>query len=240
LRDRIRIISSFFQPLLWLVIFGIGIGSALGGGYLVPGITYQELIFPGIVGQTLLMTAMFIGISVIWDREFGFMKEILVAPVSRMTVFLGKMVGDSISTLVQGIIVLFLGLAIGVNLTPASFIATIPVMLLITFGLVSVGLVVASFMNSLDSFGAVQSFVNLPMFFLSGALFPISTLPDWLKTIAYVNPLSYGVDALRHVTLGDVWTTQLQLQPLAVDLAVIVVFDIIMIAVGTWTFKRMK
>jgi ABC-2 type transport system permease protein len=240
LRDRIRIISSFFQPLLWLVIFGIGIGSALGGGYLVPGITYQELIFPGIVGQTLLMTAMFIGISVIWDREFGFMKEILVAPVSRMTVFLGKMVGDSISTLVQGIIVLCLGLAIGVNLTPVSFIATIPVMLLITFGLVSVGLVVASFMNSLESFGAVQSFVNLPMFFLSGALFPISTLPDWLKTIAQVNPLSYGVDALRHVTLGDMWTTQLQLQPLAVDLAVIAIFDIIMIAVGTWAFKRMK
>ena len=240
LRDRTRIISSFFQPLLWLVIFGVGIGSALGGGFLIPGVTYQDLIFPGIIGQTLLMTAMFIGISVIWDREFGFMKEILVAPVSRMTVFLGKMVGDSISALVQGIIVLFLGLALGVGMSPTAFLAAIPVMLLITFGLVSIGLVVASFMSSLESFGAVQSFINLPMFFLSGALFPLSTLPDWLKAISQANPLSYGVDALRHITLGGAWTASVQLQPLIVDLAVIAAFDLIMIAVGTWAFKRMK
>ena len=240
LRDRTRIISSFMQPLLWLVIFGIGIGAALRGGFEISGLTYQELIFPGIVGQTLLFTAMFIGISVIWDREFGFMKEILVAPISRMTVFLGKMVGDSLSSLIQGVIVLFLGLALGISITPLAFLASLPVMLLITFGLVSIGLIVASFMGSLESFGAIQSFINLPMFFLSGALYPISSLPDWIQTISQFNPLSYGVDALRHIFFGDVWAASLQLQPLIIDLAVIAAFDIVMISIGTWAFKRMK
>ncbi len=240
LRDRIRIISSFMQPLLWLVIFGLGIGSALRGGMDIPGLTYQELIFPGIIGQTLLFTAMFIGISVIWDREFGFMKEILVAPISRMTVFLGKMVGDSISALIQGVIVLALGLLLGISISPVAFLTALPVMLLITFGLVSIGLIVASFMGSLESFGAIQSFINLPLFFLSGALFPISSMPDWMQILSRLNPLSYGVDALRHVILGTTWTASLQLQPLLVDLVVIAVFDVAMIIVGTWAFKRMK
>jgi ABC-2 type transport system permease protein len=240
LRDRVRIVSSFMQPLLWLIIFGVGIGSALRGGIDIPGLTYQQLIFPGIVGQTLLFTAMFIGISVIWDREFGFMKEILVAPVSRMTVFLGKMVGDSISALVQGIIVLLLGLLLGISMSPMAFIAALPVMLFITFGLVSIGLIVASFMGSLESFGAIQSFINLPLFFLSGALFPITSLPEWMQIISQANPLSYGVDALRHIILGNTWTTSLQLQPLLIDLGVIAIFDLVMIILGTWAFKRMK
>lgn len=228
------------QPLLWLVIFGLGIGSALRGGMDIPGLTYQELIFPGIIGQTLLFTAMFIGISVIWDREFGFMKEILVAPISRMTVFLGKMVGDSISALIQGVIVLALGLLLGISISSVAFLTALPVMLLITFGLVSIGLIVASFMGSLESFGAIQSFINLPLFFLSGALFPISSMPDWMQIISRLNPLSYGVDALRHVILGVNWTASLQLQPLLFDLVVIVIFDFVMIIVGTWAFKRMK
>jgi ABC-2 type transport system permease protein len=239
LRDRTRIVSSFVQPLLWLVIFGVGLGTALGGTQ-IPGLTYQQLIFPGIIGQTLLFTAMFIGISVIWDREFGFMKEILVAPISRMTVFLGKMVGDSLSALIQGIIVLVLGLALGISISPLAFLAALPVMLLLTFGLVSIGLIVASFMGSLESFGAIQSFINLPLFFLSGALFPIKSLPDWMQIVSQVNPLSYGVDALRHIILGSSWTTSLQLQPLMVDLTVVGVFDIVMIAIGTWAFTRMK
>jgi len=228
------------QPLLWLVIFGVGIGAALRGGFELPNITYQELIFPGIIGQTLLFTAMFIGISIIWDREFGFMKEILVAPISRVTVFLGKMVGDSISALVQGIIVLLLGLGLGISISPLAFLMSIPVMLLITFGLVSIGLIVASFMGSLESFGAIQSFINLPLFFLSGALYPISSLPDWMKILSQVNPLSYGIDALRHILFGDLWTASLHVQPLIIDIAIIAIFDLIMILIGTWAFKRMK
>jgi ABC-2 type transport system permease protein len=239
LRDRTRIVSSFVQPLLWLVIFGVGIGASLRGSVPTPGLTYQMLIFPGIVGQTLLFTSMFMGISVIWDKEFGFMKEILVAPISRMSIFLGKMVGDSTDALIQGVIVLVLGLGLGINIDIVAFLACLPVMLLITFGLVSIGLTIASFMGSLESFGAIQSFINLPLFFLSGALFQLQLLPDWMQTVSKANPLTYGVDALRIILLGGAWQP-LQVQPLYVDLAVVGVFDLVMIAIGTWAFTRMK
>jgi ABC-2 type transport system permease protein len=205
----------------------------------IPGLNYQQLIFPGIVGQTLLFTSMFMGISVIWDKEFGFMKEIMVAPISRMSIFLGKMVGDSTDALIQGVIVLILGLALGIKIDFIAFLACLPVMLLITFGLVSIGLTIASFMGSLESFGAIQSFINLPLFFLSGALFQIQSLPDWMQAVSKANPLTYGVDALRNIILGGVWQP-FQVQPLLVDLAVVGVFDLVMIIVGTWAFGKMK
>ncbi|MEM2130218.1 MAG: ABC transporter permease [Candidatus Bathyarchaeia archaeon] len=237
LRDRTRIIGSFVQPLLWLVIFGIGIGNSLHGTLLKPGLTYQQLIFPGIIGQTLLFTSMFMGISVIWDKEFGFMKEILVAPVSRVTIFLGKMVGDSTDALLQGVIVLGLGLILGIHLDFIGFLTCLPVMLLITFGLVSLGLTIASFMGSLESYGVIQSFINLPLFFLSGALFQIQVLPEWMQVLSKANPLTYGVDALRTIILGQTW---IPLQPIYINLAIIGVFDAAMIIIGTWAFTKMR
>ena len=238
LRDRTRIISSFVQPLLWLVIFGAGFGMR----FALPGGSYQQYLFPGIVGQTLLFTSMFMGISVIWDRDFGFLKEVLVAPVSRMTLFLGKMVGDSTDAVIQGIIVFALGAVLGISIDPGGFLLSLPIMLLITFGLVSIGLTIASFMGSLESFGAIQTFINLPLFFLSGALFPINGslaqgVPGWLQAASSLNPLTYGVDALRSILLGGTYTS---LQPIWVNLAVICGFDVAMIAVGTWAFTRMK
>jgi ABC-2 type transport system permease protein len=241
LRDRTRIVSSFVQPLLWLVIFGVGIGSSLRGAVPIPGLSYQQLIFPGIIGQTILFTSMFMGISIIWDKEFGFMKEILVAPISRMSIFIGKMVGDSTDALIQGIIVIILGLTLGIEINIITFLACLPVMLLITFGLVSVGLTIASFMGSLESYGAIQSFINLPLFFLSGALFLVQGpgVPEWLQIASNADPLTYGVDALRTIILGEAWQP-LQIQPLYVDLAVVGVFDLVMIIIGTWAFSRMK
>ncbi len=185
---------------------------------------------------------MFMGISVIWDRDFGFLKEVLVAPVSRMTLFLGKMVGDSTDAVVQGVIVFALGAILGISIDPIAFLISLPIMLLITFGLVSIGLTIASFMGSLESFGAIQTFINLPLFFLSGALFPISGpiaegVPSWLQTASAFNPLTYGVDALRSVLIGGTYAS---LQPLWVNIAVICGFDVAMIAIGTWAFSRMK
>jgi len=235
IRDRARVVISFVQPLLWLVVFAAGFGSRL----LIPGVDYQQYLFPGIIGQTLLFTAMFMGVSVIWDKEFGFMKEILVAPVSRFTIFLGKMFGDSTAALLQGVIVFAFGFLLGIPFDPLTFFAALPIMLLITVGLVSVGLVLASFMGSLENFGAIQTFVNLPLFFLSGALFPTSGVgtPDWLGVASAFDPLTYGIDALRTVILGAAWTP---IHPLWVNLGVVCVFDAIMIGVGTWAFGRMK
>jgi len=228
------------QPLLWLLVFGTGIGAALRGGFQIPGLSFQELIFPGIVAQTLLFTSMFMGISVIWDREFGFLKEILVAPISRFSLFLGKMFGDSTDALVQGVLVFGLALLLGIRFSLTAFLICLPIMLLITIGLVSVGLTIASFMGSLESFGAIQSFINLPLFFLSGALFPVvGTNIQWLETAARLNPLTYGVDALKSVILGAPYAP-LQIQPLVIDIAIIGDFDVVMIAIGTWAFGRMK
>jgi len=234
LRERTRIVSSFVQPLLWLVIFGTGMRFQFSG---TGSLKYQEFIFPGIIGQTLLFTSMFMGISVIWDREFGFLKEILVAPVSRISIFLGKMLGASTDAVIQGIIVFSLGFVVGVPVNALIFIKSLPLMLLITFGLVCIGLTIASFISSLESFGVIQSFVNLPLFFLSGALFPLSNIPAWLQWFSYVNPLTYGVDGLRTIILGSSWTS---LSPLHYDILVVCVFDVAMILVGTLAFSRRR
>ena len=241
LRDRVRIVSSFVQPVLWLVIFGSGIGSSLRGASLPPGISYPQYLFPGIIGQTLLFTSMFMGISVIWDREFGFLKEIMVAPISRVAVFLGKMLGDCTDAVIQGVIVFILGFLLGVRLDAVVFLEILPIMLLMTFGLVSVGLVIASFMENLESYGVIQSFVNLPLFFLSGALFLVrgSNVPSWMQTTSNFNPLTYGVDALRTVLLRGSWNSY-RLFPLYYELLVIACFDLAMILIGTWAFSRRK
>jgi ABC-2 type transport system permease protein len=234
-RDRARLIISFVQPLLWLVVFAAGFGARL----IIPEIGYQQYLFPGIIGQTLLFTSMFMGISVIWDKEFGFMKEVLVSPVSRFTIFMGKMLGDSSAALLQGIIVFAFGFILGIPFNPLTLFAALPIMLLLTFGLVSVGLILASFMGSLENFGAIQTFINLPLFFLSGALFPISGAgtPEWLQVASAFDPLTYGIDALRTVILGAAWTP---LHPLYINIGIVGVFDVVMVGVGTWAFSRMK
>ncbi|HLN46184.1 MAG TPA: ABC transporter permease [Candidatus Sulfotelmatobacter sp.] len=240
LRDRTRIVSSFFQPLLWLVVFGTGIGATLRGGFQIAGVSYQQLIFPGIIAQTLLFTSMFMGISVIWDRDFGFLKEILVAPISRFSLFIGKMLGDSTDAIIQGIIVFAIAIPLGINFGVTEFLVCLPLMFLITIGLVSVGLVIASFMGSLESFGAIQSFINLPLFFLSGALFPVvGSNIEWLEIAARLNPLTYGVDALKTIILGSAYSP-LQIQPLFVDIAIVGIFDLVMMTIGTLAFSRMK
>ena len=233
-RERTRFVSSFVQPLLWLVIFGAGLGSALRSSM---GLNYQEFIFPGIIGQTLLFTSMFMGVSVIWDRQFGFLKEIMVAPISRVSIFTGKMLGVSTDSMIQGMIVLMLGFVIGVHITFSMVIAVLPLMLLITLGVVCIGLTLASFMTSLESYGTIMTFVNLPMFLLSGALFPVNNLPSWLKAVVYINPLTYGVDAMRAVILGNTYVSPFTIQ---VDVLFLLIFDAVMILVGTYAFSLRK
>jgi len=234
LREKTRLVSSVVTPILWLVIFGTGLGMSVGPR---AGYNYQEFLFPGIIGQTLLFTAMFMGISVIWDKQFGFMKEILVAPVSRLSIFIGKMLGVGTNSMLQGIIVLALGLFIGIPMSVSMVAKAIALMLLITVGLVCIGLIIASVLDSLENFGMITTFVNMPMFFLSGALFPVATLPGWLKWVFYINPLTYGVDAMRAVTMGSAWQTML---PFWQTIAVIILFDLAMVIVGSYAFTRTK
>ena len=233
-RDRTRVISSFVQPLLWLVIFGSGLAASISLG----SISYSMFIFPGIIGQTMLITSMFMGINVIWDREFGFLKEILVAPISRASIFIGKMLGNSTDAVIQGLIVFLLSFVVQVPITLEGFLLSLPVMVLVTFGLVCIGLTIASLMDSLEGFGVIQSFVTLPLFFLSGAVFPLTGgAPVWLQVASYFNPLTYGVDALRTVLIGSAWTPIL---PIGLELLIVALFDVGMMFVGTLAFSRRR
>jgi ABC-2 type transport system permease protein len=236
-RERVRPVSSFIQPALWLIIFGSGFAGLAAGNKSLT-IPFQVYLFPGIIAQTMLFTSMFMGISVIWDREFGFLKEIMVSPISRGSIFLGKMLGNSTDAIIQGIITFLLGFIIGVPLNLLLFALALPLMMMITFGLVCIGLSIASSMGSLESFGVIQSFVTLPLFFTSGALFPLTIVPKWLQAVGYFNPLTYGVDALRTIVIGS--SPAYTLFPIYIDLLVVVAFDAVMIAIGTYLFSRRK
>ena len=229
-RYRSRLITSVVTPLLWLLIFGTGLGSAIRFGGIPGG--YQAFIYPGIIGQTILFTSIFSGVSVIIDRQYGFLKEILVAPIARPSIVFGKAIGISTTAVIQGIILLLLSFVVGVQMTPLIFIASILLMIPISVGLAGVGLLIASFTDSMEGFNLIMSFVVLPIFLLSGALFPVSGLPNFLQVTVYLDPLTYGVDALRHIILGQGAIA------LHISVIVILVFAVVMVFLSALMFSK--
>lgn len=229
-RYRSRILTSVVTPLLWMVIFGYGLGSAIRFGDMTGG--YQAFIYPGIIGQTILFTTIFSGVSVIIDRQYGFLKEILVAPISRPSIVFGKAIGISTAAVIQGVILLILSFVVGVQMTPIIFVACTLLMIPISIGLAGVGLLIASFTDSMEGFNLIMSFVVLPMFLLSGALFPVTGLPTLLQFAIYLDPLTYGVDALRYITLGQ------GAIPLYINVIVIMAFAIAMVFLSALMFTK--
>ncbi|MDI6871379.1 MAG: ABC transporter permease [Bacillota bacterium] len=199
-RDKARIITSLIQPAVWLFIVGRGLGSTFRGP--VPGVDYMKFMFPGVIGMTVLFTSISSAVSIVWDREFGFLKEVLVAPVSRTAIVLGKALSGSTVAVLQGAMILLLAPLIGVALTPRSVLAALGLMFLLSFALSSTGILVAARMESMQGFQLIMNFVVMPMYFLSGAIFPLSSLPPWMKALARVDPLAYGVDGLKNVIIG--------------------------------------
>jgi ABC-2 type transport system permease protein len=203
-RDRSRIAASLAQPTIFLFIFGSGLSPAMGQlGRGQSGVNYVQFMFPGIITMAVLFTAVFSAISIVWDREFGFLKEVLVAPIPRWVVAVGKALGGSTTAMFQGMLMLVFAPFIGIALTPITVLALLPVMFLTAFALSSMGLVVAARMKSMEGFQVVTNFVMMPMFFLSGALFPLEDLPSWLTVLTRLNPVSYGVDAIRRIVLSQ-------------------------------------
>jgi ABC-2 type transport system permease protein len=231
-REKSRIVSSLILPLLWLLVFG----SGLRGVQISPGLTYQTYIFPGILGMTLLFTSVFSGVSVIWDREFGFLKEILVAPVSRTAIVVGKALGSGTGALIQGVILLPLSFLVGVHLSPISVVILLPTMILISIGLVSVGLLIGSLMTSMEGFNFIMSLVIMPMFFTSGALFPLTSAPAWLRDFSYINPLTYSIDVLHWATFSGADTVL----PVYIEFLILALFAAAMVAACSYTFSIKK
>lgn len=231
-REKSRVISSIAQPIIWLFLLGGGIGGAVNETT-VPGGDYQRFIFPGIVAMSAMFSTVFFGLYIVWDRKIDVLKEILVAPISRVTVFFGKVIGGSTETMITATIILALGIGIA-GIPPQNALAGLVFVGLLAIGMISIGLTLGAFLDSMEGFQVIVTFMVFPLFFLSGALFNIRTADGPMALGISVNPISYAVDGLRGVTIGYNYF------PLWMDFAVIIGFDLLMILIGTWAFRRMR
>ncbi|HEY92163.1 MAG TPA: ABC transporter permease [Dehalococcoidia bacterium] len=200
IQERSRMISSFAMPLLFLIVFGAGFNRVIGN--LTPGVDFIKFIYPGIIAMTVLMSSVFSGLSVVWDREFGFLKEVLVAPLSRSGIVLGKAIGSAVISLGQGFVMLALAPILGVTLSLILVVELIPLLIVLSLSLSGLGILVASRMRSQQGFQVVVQLIIFPLIFLSGVFFPVNNVPTWLEVVSKINPLTYGVDAIRQLFLG--------------------------------------
>ncbi len=234
-RDKPRIIGSFAQPILFLFVLGTGIASSFsvfgGGG----GEDFLNFMFPGIVGMTVLFTSFFSAMSIVWDREFGFLREILVAPVSRTSIVVGKLLGGSTIAMIQGSIILLFAPFLKIPITFVIFFKELGIMFLVAMTISTMGIILASVIKSMQAFQVITNFLLMPMFFLSGALFPLNQTVKWMNIVSKINPLSYGIDAMRFVLLND---ASLQLYPLWLDIIILVFLVLALSVIGAFLFNR--
>jgi ABC-2 type transport system permease protein len=231
-RSRSRIIGSMGQPLLFLLALGFGFGPTFakaGGG------NYLQFLAPGVISMGILFSAVFSGIEIIWDRQFGFLKETLVAPVPRLTIVLGRVLGGATVAIIQGTVVFLVCLVAGFRFENA---ALLPVawafMFLIALLFTSIGTTFGSVMQDMQGFQLVMNFFVLPLFFFSGALFPVAGLPKALRVVIFLNPLSYGVDGLRGALTNAVFTS------LRNDFVVLGILTSVLLSIAVYFFSKIE
>jgi len=242
-QERSRLLSSFAMPLLFLVIFGAGFTRTIGT--MTPGVDFVQFIFPGIIAMTVLMNSVMSGLSVVWDREFGFLKEILVAPLGRTGIVLGKAVGSATVAVMQGAVMLLLAPLVGVKVTPLLVLQLMPVLVIISMSLSGLGILVASRMRSQQGFQLIVQLIIFPLIFLSGVFFPVNNVPAWLEVFSKANPLTYGVDAIRQLFLaGSAEVTGVTVfghtMTVLQDVAVIACFGTILLLLAAWSFGKQE
>jgi ABC-2 type transport system permease protein len=231
-RAKSRILGSLAIPFFFLAFLGLGFNRMA-----VPGVTgdvnYIRYLVPGIIGMSLLFQSIFAGLSVLWDREFGFLKEIMVAPVSRVSIVLGRIAGGMTTALVQGLLVMAVSLLVGFRIkgVPEVLLALL-FMVLVSTSFIGLGLVFASRIKDMQGYSIIMNFVVFPLFFLSGALYPLDNLPAWLRTLSYFDPLTYGVDGLRGSLIG------VSVRGVGLDLLIMGAISVLMVFLGAWSFER--
>ncbi|MCJ7526353.1 MAG: ABC transporter permease [Candidatus Aminicenantes bacterium] len=232
LRAKSRLIGTLLMPLFFLGFLGMGFKRSSIPG--VPaGMEYSVFLIPGILGMSILFSSTFAGLSVIWDREFGFLKEIMVAPVSRVSIVLGRIAGGITTSLFQALVILLISIIMGFR--PQNWLMLLPGLLfmtLISMTFIGLGLAFASRMRDMQGFNLVMNFVIFPLFFLSGALFPLDSFPTWLRILSRFDPLTYGVDGLRAALLGK---SEL---PLLLDLGILSGCALLSVIIGAWSFEK--
>ncbi len=245
--DRGRMLSSFAQPLLFLFVLGKGLGASIGAGGF-GGASYSTFLFPGVLATSVMFTAVFSAISIVWDRELGFLREMMVAPISRGSIVLGKCLGGATVATLQSVVLLALAGLVGVPYAPLMLIGALALLFVIAFAITAFGLVLAVRVQQIQTVMPRVQLLLTPLMFLSGAFFPVSSaLPAWLHGLTLVNPLTYGVDALRRLVLHYVggsgsavpalhwggWTV-----PVWLDVLVVAGVGGALLGVAAWMFSR--
>ncbi len=231
-RAKSRIVGALAMPLFFLAFLGLGFRRMS-----IPGVDgevgYIRFLVPGIIGMSILFSSTFGGLSVLWDREFGFLKEIMVAPVSRVSIVLGRIAGGATTALIQAVLILGISHIMGFKITSLSsiFLAVV-FMILIAITFLGLGLIFASKMRDMQGFSIVMNFVIFPLFFLSGALYPLENFPVWLRYISKIDPLTYGVDGLRAALIG------ISSFSIFSNFIFMVIFSLVMILLGAYFFEK--
>ena len=234
-REKSRLLGTLARPVLWLFVVGNGMNSLIRPQ---AGFSYLQFIFPGMIGMTILFSSIFSSISIVWDREFGFMKEMLVAPISRLSIVIGKALSGTLISVAQAIIILILTPFLGIHLTLLQFLEVIAVSILVSFCITSMGILIAARLTSFDGFNIIMNFLVMPMFFLSGAMYPVSSMPPALRQLTHINPLTYGIDAFKHVLLQNGTPPLGPEFPLALDLLVVAAVSAVMLTLAALSFRR--
>lgn len=238
--DKGRIITSITFPILFLFVFGSGLGSRIG--LLGSGVDYIRFMFPGVIGMSVFMGSFMAGVSLVWDRELGFLKEVLVAPVSRVSVALGKALGSATVATLQGLIILIFAPLVGVSFSMSTVLALLPLMFLLAISIGSLGILLATRIKSMEAFQATMQMLAFPMVFLSGVFFPMQGLPGWLSFLAKINPATYGIAPIRQVVLGASLDPSLNINLFGHfmsvwnNVAVMAAFGVVMILLAMWSF----
>lgn len=250
-RDRLRIITSLVQPFLFLFVLGTGLGSIATFG--AHGVGFRTFIYPGILCMAVMFTAMFSAASIVWDREFGFLREMMVAPVKRSTIVLGKCLGGATVAAFQGIIVIAVGPLVGVPYTLSLIAIIFGLQLLLAFSITAFGIMAAARVSQMQSFMAITQMAILPMFFVSGALFPVTGLPTWLAILNRIDPLTYAVAPMRQAVFSHIKMSPIARHALTqgvtwwgwhvpglVCAAVVFVLGVVMLGVAIAEFSRVE
>jgi ABC-2 type transport system permease protein len=232
LRAKSRIVGAVAMPLFFLAFLGMGFNRMA-----VPGLSrdvhYLRFLVPGMIGMSLLFSSTFAGLSVLWDREFGFLKEIMVAPVSRVSIVLGRIAGGITTALLQSLAILLISALAGFRIdSPWGLAPALLFMVLIATTFIGLGLIFASRMRDMQGFSMIMNFVIFPLFFLSGAVYPLKNLPVPVRLLSYADPLTYGVDGLRASLIG------VSLWPLPFTLVIMAAFSLLMVALGAYFFEK--
>ncbi len=239
-RDKPRIVSTFVQPLVFLAILGSGLGSTLSAVKI--GIGFVQYMYPGIIAISIMGVAFFCTISTVWDREFGFLREMLVAPLPRTAIAFGKTLGAATISVVQALVLLIIAPFIGVHLSVTIVLSLLLLMVLLAFAVSGIGLFIASMLDTLESYGPIMQLLIFPMFFLSGTFFLLKEAPQWIQIVAKISPLTYAVDAFRRVMLGSALSAtaaqKILVYPLSLDVVCLLAFSCVTVAAAVVAFTR--